>query len=301
MSEVIIRNPLINELPALRNTWKNIFGSIGEESFFSHYYDPQLCMIAAIDNIPAAVGYLIPFGNLLYNGESIPCAMIYSIATLPDYRNMGLGSSVVRELIRLGCDTGYPVSVLCPLEDSLFNYYSKRTGFHDWFYINERIIKVEDIKNNSALQNDLIMTQVIEISIEEYISIRENLLIGTTHIKHDINALKYQSLLCKELGGGFYKIGNCCAVIECQTNGVVWVKELLTSEIIKDDFDNHRTENIVISSIKRAFPADEYIIRTPVKVNQGRRFGMIAYSEDIKNMLNNTDSPAAPWYGMAFD
>jgi len=294
MSTITARTSRAEEVPFLRCIWKNTFGSIGEESFFLHYYKPGLCIIAECNGTPAATGYLIPFGDVLSSDGALRCAMIYSVATLPEYRGKGLGTAVVNSLINLAFGSGYPAVVLCPHNDGLFEYYSKRTGLRDWFFINKQIIKKEHVNTEGALPE--------EVSANKYHSMRENLLKGTVHIKHDLSTLEYQVLLCGELGGGLFRVGEGCAVVERQQDGAVWIKELLLPESGVADVKSGTDITNAISSIAKVFPADEYIVRLPSFFGKGSRFGMLVLNGSINDdfyILNK--GSYAPWYGMAFD
>jgi len=294
MNTVTARSPRKEEIPVLRGIWKEIFGSIGEESFFQHYYNPGLCVLAEFKGTPAATGYLIPFSDILYDGKALRCAMIYSVATLPEYRGKGLGTTVVRSLIDLAHETGFPAVVLCPNSDELFEYYSTRTGLRDWFFVNEQLINKEHVNTGGAL--------AVEISINEYLCQRDELLKGTVHIRHDPNALEYQASLCKELGGGLFRIGDGCAVVECQPDGAVWIKELLTPEIKTDNNISNPEINDSVAAIARKFPACEYVIRQPSLIGKGRRFGMLALPGSFDDGFGTVYKGSyAPWYGMAFD
>jgi len=268
-----------------------VFGSVGEEAFFLHYYDPKLCVIAEFDNDPASVGYLVPFGRILYGQESVQCAMIYSVATLPEYRGMGYGTAVVNELIKLARKLGYPAVILCPIDDKLFGYYGTRANMCDWFYVNEQVFSSALVSSDSVL--------LTEVTINEYNIQREKLLEGIIHIEHDFYTLEYQSMLCDELGGGLFRIGDSCAVVEPQQDGAVWIKELLLPGSCTDDFTSDPHSINALAAIAYKFPSSKYVVRTPSRISMGRRFGMIALPEDLKADLS--DSITSPWYGMAFD
>jgi len=277
-------------MPELRRIWNRVFGGVGEEAFFIHYYNPKLCVIAEFDNDPASVGYLVPFSHILYGQESIPCAMIYSVATLPEFRGMGYGTVVVNELIRLARKLGYPAVALCPVDDKLFGYYGKRANMCDWFYVNEQVFSSVPVSSDPVL--------LTEVSINEYNIQREELLKGITHIKHDFYTLEYQAMLCNELGGGLFRIGDSCAVVESQQDGAVWIKELLLPGWT-DDFTSDPHSINALAAIAYKFPSSKYVVRTPSRIGAGRRFGMIALSDDLRAKLS--DSTTSPWYGMAFD
>ena len=291
MSACVLRSPSAVEKPQLYNIWDTVFGSIGRDSFFDCFYNEDLCVITEFEGAVAAVGYLIPTGELLHGSISVPCAMIYSVATLPVYRGMGFGTAVVRELIRSANKLGFPAVVLCPTNDDLFGFYSKRTGMSDFFYIGEKVVKRGQAGGDPVgLKEFKELKELKEVSANEYILLRENLLDGSLHIKQDIKIFEYQFMVSGELGGGLFRFGDSCAVVEVQEDGAVWIKELLTSGTDSDDF---------VSAIAARFPADDYTIRFPSSYDQGRRFGMLDLQDEIFSDLSKITP--APWYGMALD
>ena len=299
MIEIVTRSPLDGEIPALRNIWDDVFGSEGLDSFFFRFYDPNHCVVAEFEKIPAASGYLVPFGTIKFNNdisEEIPCAMIYSVAVLPEYRSMGLGTAVVNELICRARKYGFPAVVLCPSDDGLFEYYRNRTELVDWFYTDDIIVK-----NISAGSCNGLLTPV-NINTTDYNFIREELLKETVHIKHDLKIMEYQEDFCTESGGGLFQIGDYCTVVERQSENTVWIKELLAPAEIKNNKTIDEAVTDVIYAISSLFPADRYLIRLPSFYGKGRRFGMLALDDDTvpgKLLLNNM--VYSPWYGMAFD
>ena len=288
MSESVLRSPSPGEKTHLYNIWDTVFGSIGKDSFFDCFYDEDLCVLAEFEGAVAAVGYLIPTGELLHGSISVPCAMIYSVATLPMYRGLGFGTAIVRELIRVANKLGFPAVVLCPANDDLFGFYSTRTGMRDFFYIGEKTVKRRPAGVDPADLDAL--KELKEISANEYLDLREILLDGSAHIKQDIKIFEYQLIVSGELGGGFFRFGDSCTVVEVQEDGAVWIKELLTSGTETDD---------IISAIAARFPADEYTVRFPSNPNQGRRFGMLDLQDEIFG--DPSKITPAPWYGMALD
>jgi len=321
MNDINMRNPCDNDIPGLRGIWKEVFGSTGEEAFFAHFYDPAFCVMVEYEGSPAAAGYLVPFGSILNGQSETPCAMLYSIATLPGYRGKGFGSAVVRRLTEIAYEHKYSAVVLCPSEDSLFEYYKTHTGFFDWFYTGEQVYKNEFYNCGTS--------PLIKLSAYDYMILREEMLEGITHIKHDLRVWEYQEYLCNELGGGLYRIGDSCAVIECQSDSTVWIKELLTNkfspcnkhttEIYRNESFIINTDNTaviitdkpsagatdkpiqadIIASIAAKFPADEYTVRYPAQTGSSRRYGMLisACTSQIKTATNSYK----PWYGMAYD
>ena len=299
MTDIITRNPRNEEIPVLQNIWEKVFGNVGMVSFFDHFYAPEFCIIAEIDGIPSAMGFFIPFGFVECVGnspDSIPCAMIYSIATMPQHRNKGLGTSVVNELIKNARENGYPAVVLCPQEDGLFEYYKNRTILFDWFYADEMVIN----HTSAGLCSNI--SAPIQLSASKYNDARNELFKESIYIKHDLHVIEYQQQLCTELGGGFYNVGDSYIVIERQDKNTVWIKELLTQPCIYDEKNIRRIAADVISSIYNLFPACDYMIRFPACNGKGRRFGMLALeNDDLNKAQQYLNGPFLPWYGMAFD
>jgi len=284
------------EIPALKDIWETVFGNIGKEAFFDYFYSPELSICVDCEGRPAAVGYLIDSGDIVNGAATVSSAMIYGVSTMPEHRGKGYGTAVVCGLIHLAHKLGYAAVVLCPSDDSLFEYYSDRTGFRDWFYVNE-------LRYTPGVTNGDRFYALTGISPAEYCLIRETLLEGLTHIKHDSRIFEYQVILCNELNGGLFRYGSSCAVVECQQDGAVWIKELLSPA--HDPDEGYR----IVTAITAAFPAPEYIIRTPagsaypLNINHPRtlvrRYGMLAFTD--KSLTCAIERISSPWYGMGFD
>ena len=324
--EIEIRKPLIGEEDALGYIWKTVFDDGDESAFFNYYYNPELSIIAAHSGIPVSTGYLLPAGNLICGDLTVPCAMIYGVATLPEYRKLGFGTAVVRKLILTAHSAGFPAIVLCPSTNSLFEYYSSRTDFRDWFYIMER--KFKKIPQTSTAD------RLVEVLPNDYNNARKKLLANIPHIEPDMRALSYQSALCQELGGGLFQTdtpgGISCAIVERQRDGALWIKEVLAPV---------GYEGNMLAAIASVFPAEEYIVRTPAgRFNSQftthypkftiqnsefripnsefpnsvigqfcswdcesvvRRFGMLTASDAMLQALLAYN--VFPWFGLAFD
>ena len=286
-----IRRADTGDRQALQNIWINAFGSGDESVFFDHFSGREICIVAVHDDTPAAAGYILPAGNLKCGGLSFKCAMIYSVATHPEYRNRGFGAAVVRELISAGHAADCEAVVLCPSDDGLFEYYSTHTQLRDWFYICEKKYETAPAARNCV--------ELTAVTANEYNHLREDMLSGIPHIEFDIHALSYQSVLCSRFGGGMYRAeapgAYACAVVERQSRDSVWVKEIMTSGI---------RETEVVSAIAREYPAAEYIVRRPARspaaASGTRRFGMLAADGNAALCLDGGKNEA-PYYGLAFD
>ena len=290
--EITTRNPNKNEITALQQIWETVFGSDDAPLFFSHCFSAELCVVASHASAPIAAGYLLPAGCYMpgSGNKSIPASMIYGVATLPEYRGRGLGTTVVRSLISLSYELGYPAVALCPAEDSLFEYYSARTSLRDWFYIREeRFVKPSIGKGGAKL---------INITPDEYAEVRSGFLPDIAHMVTSLRSIEYQSMLCAQYGGGLCRIdtpaGVACAIAEMQPGRLLCIKELFAPV-------GHETDTL--SSIADAFHADHYSVRTPAPSPPAgasiRRFGMLTPLPGLH------DAPDAigflPWLGPAFD
>ena len=302
MTAANIREARQSDKQELQSIWKTIFGDSDEEvdSFFKHYFSPRLTIVAdCADGIKAA-GYLLPVGNLACGKFITPCAMIYAVATHPEYRSRGFGAAVVNELISKGYDNGYEAIVLHPSADSLFEYYSSHTEMLDWFYVNEY--------NFKPPPGHIAGINLTPATVDEYGQLREHLLADVPHIAFDDNALSYQSQLCDYSGGGLYMAefngGAACAIIEKQPGKDVLITELLTSNFNETD---------VLSSVASIFPAAGYFVRRPAAMSDYGsgmlRFGMLAISADVAESANSEFripnskllGTSLPYYGLAFD
>ena len=272
MSDEILRRPDGGEPALLRRIWRAAFGSGDEDAFFKHMYGPDRCIVAAPHGEPVAAGYLLPAGDLIAYGESVPCAMIYAVATLPEHRGLGYGSSIVRKLISFGRDLGFPAIVICPSEESLFEYYSAHAGFRDWFFVSERryVAAARAAREPSAARG----LTAVRVAPDEYCRLREGFLEGVPHIKSSPDIFSYQNELCKEFGGGLFRFdtsgGIACAIIEVQQGGAVWIKELLskgpaaTGIGTRNNCEDGDIGAFIISETASMFPSGELVLRFPV-------------------------------------
>jgi len=287
--EITVRNPGIEETDALRHIWKSVFGTNDEEIFFNNYYfKPSGCIAAGPKNTPVSAGYLLPIGNLLCAGLLIPCAMIYAVATLPEYRRQGYGAAVVQALISAGKAAGFPAVVLCPSGDELFGYYSAKTELREWFYICERDYELPP--------KGIGQSGLYRVSAEEYSALRNTLLAGKPYIEADMRAIEYQNLLCGLSGGGLYRYessrGVSCAVVERAPGDMIWVKELLSAGDNESEF---------VSAVAAEYPGSVYRVRSLARSNNTvcKRFGMLAMPDELCRELDTEGG--FPWYGLAYD
>jgi len=290
MKDIVLRSPSANDLDKLKSLWNTVFGSVAMDAFFDELYDEEMCFAVFSGKELCAMGYLVEAGELIYKGEAFKTAMIYSVATANAFRGKGYAKAVVDELVAKAFSAGYPVVVLSPSDDRLFEFYDKKCGFSTQFYVYDYDYPKPVIIASSGSNIEL-----KKISAKDYVKLRTSLLKEHTYITHTARIFEYQKLICDEVGGGFYRFGDSCAIVEVQNNLTVCVKELLSP---------HDNNNAFISAIAEKYPADIYTVRAPAESGANvstlkRRFGMLR-TENI-NIQNIAQSEPLPWYGPALD
>lgn len=285
---------------SLKAIWKTVFHETDAEieSFFKQYFGPGTAALISIDEKPVSMAHMLPIGALdLGNGEKILCSYIYAVATLPEYRGLGFGEKVTKAALEVSQHAGYPANVICPAEDSLFEYYRERIGYQESFFVEETTILAGELP--------IIPTKwgIDVISPQEYHLLREQFLAGRIHILPDDRAMKYQKHLCKESGGEMYAIhfgGEycACAAVEKNDDGDVLIKELLFDQGNPVSESRVQEAAALVSSV---LPGDKIIMRMPCQAtdsrNETRRFGMIILDRSDLVM----DENKAAWFGFAFD
>ncbi|MCL2079182.1 MAG: GNAT family N-acetyltransferase [Oscillospiraceae bacterium] len=296
--DIAARKPYAGEISVLRDIYKTVFGKDGEDSFFTLFSGTEHAIVSESSGSPVSMGFLIPVGDFVRGGSFVPCAMLYGIATLFEHRGRGYGAAVTNKLIETAHSLGYRAVILCPTENGLFEYYAKNTKLREYFYIDETVIPANPAagKNDGPqISRDKMPHEPVALLPTEYINFRERLLIKRPHIRYNVRGATYQKLLCDELGGGLYQIGDSCAVIEAQSQGEVHVKELLVSA--HDDADE------IAAIIANMFPSANITVRAPVNTfldskyaahRKKRGFGMLSADGDFAPDEN-------AWYGIAFD
>ncbi|MDR1589409.1 MAG: GNAT family N-acetyltransferase [Oscillospiraceae bacterium] len=300
-SPVATRTAAPGDARLLRAIWQAAFEDEDAEisDFFDSFGGSVVSVIAEIRGEAAAAGHMAPAGSLVSpGGVRTPCAMLYSIAALPEMRGLGGGAAVTRALTRRAAELGFPAAVLKPADDGLFEYYSGRAGFREWFYASERKFHASELPRVAA-------ADARRVTPREYGDLREGLLRGVTHIDAGGGALEYQRRLCERSGGGLFGISagglTACAAVERRDGGALSVKELLIPPGAPPS-----AAAVCAAALARRLPAEEIDVRTPAtdvpppgaQDGGARRFGML---------YTATDAPApgarrpGGWYGFAFD
>jgi len=256
--------------PAMAEIWKRVFGD-GDDyiaGFFAGLYEPGRAVCAEAEGKLVSTAFFPRLGELVSaSGERRPCSYVYAVATLPEYRSRGLGAAVSRAAAE-GCLEDGGVSVICPAEPSLFDFYRKTVGFSNFFAVSETTVAPEAAAGPAAER----------IDAETYFALRESLLAGTDHIAFSDRAAAYQAYLCRS--GGFFRTDGGLFALERTPDGAL-VKEALGS---------------VPPSALAALDAEPCVIRAPAPRGAGRPFGML-----LAPGPTPVGGSAEPWFGFAFD
>lgn len=113
--------PTPQQLPVLRNLWKEVFGDSEEflDAFFSTAFSPLRCRCAVEQG--QTVGMLYWF-DLLCRGKKM--AYLYAVATHPDRRGRGICRKLMADTHALLAAQGYAGAVLVPQEVPLRTMYA---------------------------------------------------------------------------------------------------------------------------------------------------------------------------------
>lgn len=114
-----IDHPTLEDIPALRRLWQEIFGDSDEflDRFFHSAFSPKRCLVARCPDTAAVLYWL----DMTCQGR--PLAYIYAVATAPEHRGRGLCRSVMAQAHQILTQRGYAGAVLVPDGEGLFRMY----------------------------------------------------------------------------------------------------------------------------------------------------------------------------------
>ena len=311
------------DIPQLKALWKTVFCDGDEDIgyFFSTWFSPDLTAVVDVGGNPVSAAYILPVGELVlpyrHSGRPVgryPAAMLYAIATLPEWRGRGYGETVTRTA-RAQAVKGISRrrSEACGRGAGWIITKNTRTSGASLKPLRLNIrcdLPVREYRNFCSSAPETAAERLggrltmAPVSPHEYRLIRRSLLGNYAYIDLKERALEYQQYLCRKAGGGLFKLlmngGNTgragetagCAVVEPEENGVVHMKELLLSP-------GSRVPDAV-SAAARLKKAGRYLVRTPPHDGEKRSrcFAMMAPVESCSNVPYVY---SVKWYGPAFD
>lgn len=226
MSEYEIRAGRAGEELQLRPLWRECFGDIEESMicYETNIFRPEWVEVAVWKGQVVSMLSMIPSTVHTGRGESLYSGYLYSLATLPEHQDKGLGA----RLLEAGMERWGAEGMVCfsgiPDVPSLFGYYKRTMKADPAFYVREA--QVEAVPAAVPLTPQA-------ASVADYCAARRHQLQGRTHIEWIEQAVQFQRAACHQEGGDmflFQEAPDCCAAVERGEAGELLVRELLAPE-----------------------------------------------------------------------
>lgn len=285
------------EIGRQKEIWKLCFGDYDHyiDFYFANRYKEDETAVLLHDGEIMAMLTMLPVRTVTPKEQSFKTAMLYAIATHPQYRNRGFATQLMNFSSQYLKTKKNDLSVLVPAKRELFNYYRKQR-YQEGFYIREVLLTREGV--DCLPINRSCQCMISSITPEEY-NLRRNIqLSGRLFISYQDEDIAYQKKLSQQSGTDIFAIdieGNQgCLTVERITADKVLIKEILLPE----DYINAALINIA----KQLF-AKEYILRTPPYL--GEKFGGIIRPFGMTKVIGKGNLLIAPedlgYLGLAFD
>ena len=213
MLEVRLAHP--QEREEAQRLWTSVFGESGEEQEqFYALCAPQGPMILRDEGELRSMLVLSPCDLVFGDGWKVRGAYLYALATRQEDRGKGYAATLIHTTCAVKREEGLDFIATVPAQPSLFDFFAAQ-GFEAGFY-HHRIPTPAQTSGSWE-----------ELTPEGYITLREELLAGCTHVVHTPGQAAYEQVM----GGKLYRLdlhhGPGCAVVEPWEEGPV-IKELLT-------------------------------------------------------------------------
>lgn len=239
---------------ALIRIWKLSFGD--EDSFinmfFRDFYAPGMATVMECDDQPVSCVFTLKGVQVSLPGmPELDCAYVYSMGTLPEYRDMGFGARVVQECARRAFSDGCDFVCVLPASGSLYRWYEKTLGTRTRFWIRELKIARRELPEAPPS----IRAEAVDPC--QYGVLREKLLFGMPHARFDGRLLRFQEAICKYYGGGLYRLK--CGDAEGCAAAVAGGNALNICELLLPDVPMLQA----VSALAALHPADSFIVRSP--------------------------------------
>lgn len=282
------------DLEGLKEIWKRSFGD--EDRLIDQYFQSRdwISQTAVLlqDGKSVSMLTMIPVDLIGEYGEKCPAAMIYAVATHPDYQKRGFADQLIEFSNQTLLSEHVPVTVLVPATESLFHFYEKR-GYRNGFFLREAVLIDAEIEKQAGPKPPPCRVTPIEPS--EYNRLRREQLIGQPYLDYREEEIFFQRMLARMNGADLFAIeiegAEGCACAERVSKEEVILKELLIP-------DRYLAASLL--RLSELLPAEKYTVRTPLHSGQilggtVRPFGMLRVNEaDLSASLKS-------YLGIAFD
>jgi len=295
MNEIRLAQP--GEIARQKEIWKLCFGDSDRyiDFFYTHRYQEDKTALLLQDGQIVSMLTMLPIEIVSANKRSFNAAMLYAIATHPQYQHQGLASQLMDFVNKYLNEQNSAFSVLVPAEQQLFNFY-RQQGYGDGFYLREVFLTGKGIESWPV--NEACSCTIASIAPNEFNQRRDKYLAGRLYVSYADEEVAYQQKLSQLSGADIYGLdleGTLgCAAVERMNSEKVVIKELLVPDELLP---------VAIHRIARLLPAQEYIVRTPAFFGQIlggsiRSFGMIRATQEIDWAITPED---LGYLGLAFD
>ena len=245
MCEYILRDWQPGDDGALKTLWKTCFGDTDEfiDGFFDLFPRQDACVVAEADGRPVSAMYILPGQHLFpYRKKTLTAGYAYALATLPEYRNRGIGRAVYKAVSDRILQTADAACVL-PAEQTLYPFYENAAGAAPLSYIREARLTKADLAGITPSMGARFPTL-------EYQAVRSQILSG---LPYAVLPEEFYELM-EASGVEFFVLEHGVAAAET-SNGVCRILELL-------DPDTDAMSSI--AGVARWCRAEEYIVRSPL-------------------------------------
>lgn len=295
MSE--IRFAFDHEIEEQKEIWKLCFGDADNyiDLFFAQRYKKNETVLLLSEERIAARLTMLPAKILTQQKRSFETAILYAIATHPDYRNRRFAAQIIDYAEKQLVLENKAFSLLVPATAQLFDFYRK-LGYEAVFYIRELTLDAKQIGSLSAEYPT--RSVFLPATAERYNSVRKSQLKGRLFISYTNADIGYQKKLSQESGADIFTLESKefvgCTAIEKGSSGKIFIKELLVPD---------RYIAGAIKKIAGIMPAKEYFLRTPVFL--GETFGGTIRPFAVCKKLLDAGIAITPndngYLGLAFD
>lgn len=220
-----IRPARPEEIPRQKEIWKRAFGD--EDAYIDYFYDHQdvsQVLLLLEDGVIWTMSACLPTTLTLPEGQSVPSAYLYALATHPDARKRGYGRFMVRYVDFYLKERGMACVTTVPAEPSLHRYFAS-TGYTECFAL-RKVELLSDMTGAPAPEDAL-----APAGPAEYDAIRERLLAGSLHISYGEGLIAYQQGISQMARANLYRLTaggeTGVAAAEYLDDETVLVKELV--------------------------------------------------------------------------
>lgn len=205
------------DLPWLKSLWYDAFGD--EPGLVNAFFDLLPSMGSGI--VAEFYGELFGAAYILYADLFLPkqppkkLAYIYGVAVDKAAQGQGIGRQLVRCCIQRAREQGADICCTLPAEPSLYGWYAENCGL-----VPASSCVFEEVYPSDA---DI---DIRELYADEYSYRRIDLLAGRPYVSLYYDWLRFQEVIFKTYGGGFYayKDGIACGYLDGDT---LLIKEAL--------------------------------------------------------------------------